>query len=177
VRVSGITKPAGPYAVSGLPKVGTLIRPGEAIPVQINYTPTSAVTSASSLSVTGSSGPKATVALTGTGLRPVTKFTASPSVVHFGSVTVGHTATKMIQVTDAGNQPSLVQRSATSGGPFGAPLQVPAGLPLNQGYQLVLPVTFRPVKAGAYSGTYKVTWTDRSGQHSLDVPITGTGVG
>jgi len=41
----------------------------------------------------------------------------------------------------------------------------------------VLPVAFHPAKAGAYHGTYKVTWADRFGQHSLNVPITGTGVG
>ena len=29
----------------------------------------------------------------------------------------------------------------------------------------------------AFHGTYKVTWTDRFGSHSLLVPITGTGTG
>jgi len=38
-------------------------------------------------------------------------------------------------------------------------------------------VTFHPTKAGAFHGTYTVTWTDRFGRHSLNVPITGTGVG
>jgi hypothetical protein len=178
VRVTSITKPTGPYTVvSGLPKIGTIIRPGEAIPVEIAYTPTQAVTSNSSLSINASSGTSATVALTGTALAPVTKFTASPSAVNFGSVPVGHTATATIHVTEVGNQPSLMQRSPLPGGPFGAPLRAATGLPLNQDYDLVLPVTFHPTKAGAFHGTYKVTWTDQFGQHSLDVPITGTGVG
>jgi len=51
------------------------------------------------------------------------------------------------------------------------------GLPVNGDNHLVLPVTFHPAKAGAFHGTYKVTWTDEFGQHSLNVPITGTGVG
>ena len=29
--------------------------------------------------------------------------------------------------------------------------------------------------AGSFSGVYKVTWTDKFGAHSLNVPITGTG--
>ena len=68
--------------------------------------------------------------------------TASPSVVHFGSVPVGHTATMMIHVVNAGNQPSLMGKSGLPGRPFGAPLRVTPGLPVNEGYDLVLPVIF-----------------------------------
>jgi hypothetical protein len=175
VRVKSVTLPSGTYRAIGLPKVGTVIRPGEAIPVQIVFTPTGAVTSNDSLTITPSQGGSATVSLTGTGLPPITKFTASPGVVNFGSVPVGHTATRMITVVNAGNQPSLMGRTGLPGGPFGAPLQASVGLPVNQDYHLVLPVTFHPTKAGAFHGTYKVTWTDEFGQHSLNVPITGTG--
>jgi len=48
-------------------------------------------------------------------------------------------------------------------------LRAAVGLPVNQDYQLELPVTFHPAKAWA-------TWTDRFGLHSLNVPIAGTGV-
>jgi outer membrane protein assembly factor BamB len=177
VTVKSVTPPAGTYRATGLPKLGTVIEPGEAIPVQIVFTPQHAVTSNGSFTITPSSGASATVSLTGTGLPPVTKFTASPGVVHFGFVPVGHTVTKMITVVNAGNQPSLMGRTGLPGGPFGAPLRATVGLPVNQGYDLVLPVTFHPTKAGAFSGTYRVTWTDEFGQHSLNVPITGTGVG
>jgi hypothetical protein len=177
VTVKSVTPPAGTYRATGLPKLGTVIEPGEAIPVQIVFTPQHAVTSNGSFTITPSSGASATVSLTGTGLPPVTKFTASPGVVHFGFVPVGHTVTKMITVVNAGNQPSLMGRTGLPGGPFGAPLRATVGLPVNQGYDLVLPVTFHPTKAGAFSGIYKVTWTDEFGQHSLNVPITGTGVG
>jgi outer membrane protein assembly factor BamB len=177
VTVKSVTPPAGTYRATGLPKLGTVIEPGEAIPVQIVFTPQHAVTSNGSFTITPSSGASATVSLTGTGLPPVTKFTASPGVVHFGFVPVGHTVTKMITVVNAGNQPSLMGHTGLPGGPFGAPLRATVGLPVNRGYDLVLPVTFHPTKAGAFSGIYKVTWTDEFGQHSLNVPITGTGVG
>jgi hypothetical protein len=107
----------------------------------------------------------------------VTKFTASPGTVNFGSVPVGHTATVMVHVTNAGNQPSLIGKTAPPGGPFGAPLTATNGLPVNGGYTLVLPVSFHPTQKGAFSGTYKLNWTDRFGHHELNVPITGTGVG
>ena len=115
--------------------------------------------------------------MTGTGLRPVTKFTALPRVVHFGSVPVGHAATVMIHVVNEGNQPSVMGRSGLPGGAFEAPLRIPDGLQINGENSLVLPVVFHPARAGAFHGTYKVTWTDRFGSHSLLVPITGAGVG
>jgi outer membrane protein assembly factor BamB len=176
VTVKSVTPPTGSYRAIGLPKVGTVIKPGEAIPVGVVFTPQHNVTTNGSFTITPSQGTSVTVSLTGTGLAPFTKFTASPSVVHFGSVPVGHTATKLIEVVNKGNQPSLMGQTGLPGGPFGAPLRAADGLPFNQDYNLELPVTFHPTKAGAFHGTYKVTWTDRFGQHSLNVPITGTGV-
>jgi outer membrane protein assembly factor BamB len=177
VTVASISRPAGPYRVSGVPKVGTVIRPGEAIPLRLVFDPDRAGTASSSLTIAASDGTSATATMTGTGLRPVTKFTASPGVVHFGSVPVGRTATKMIHVVNDGNQPSVMGRSGLPGGAFAAPLRIPDGLPVNGDNSLVLPVVFHPARAGAYHGTYKVTWTDRFGSHSLLVPITGTGTG
>jgi len=97
-------------------------------------------------------------------------------VVHFGSVPVGHTVTRMIEVVNDGNQTSIMGRTELPGGPLGAPLRATPGLPVNGENSLVLPVTFHPAKAGSFHGTYKLTWTDPFGRHSLSVPITGTGV-
>jgi Abnormal spindle-like microcephaly-assoc'd, ASPM-SPD-2-Hydin len=177
VTVTSVTPPAGPYTALNLPKAGTVIKPGESIPVEVTFAPQRAVTSNSSFTVTASTGTSATVTLTGTGLPPVTKFTASPSTVSFGPVRVGHTATVLVHVVNAGNQPSLMRRTPPPGGPFGAPLRVTNGLPVNGGYDLELPVTFHPTKAGTFTGVYKLRWTDRLGAHTLDVPISGTGVG
>jgi hypothetical protein len=177
VTVTSVKLPAGPYVAQNMPKPGTVIKPGESLVVRITYVPQRAVTSNSSFTINASSGTSVTVTLTGTGLPPVTKFTASPSTVHFGSVRVGHSTTVWVHVVNAGNQPSLMKRTPVPGGPFGAPLRVTNGLPVNGGNDLELPVTFHPTKAGAFTGTYVLKWTDRFGSHTLDVPITGTGVG
>jgi hypothetical protein len=177
VTVTSVTPPAGPYTAVDLPAVGAVIKPGQDVPVQITFTPQQAVTASSSFTITGSGGVKVMVTLTGTGVRPVSKFTASPSTVNFGSVPVGHTATRMVHVVNAGNQPSLMHRTALPGGPFGEPLRVANGLPVNPTDDLVLPVTFRPTKTGAFTGTYKLSWTDRFGTHTVNVPISGTSAG
>jgi hypothetical protein len=177
VTVTSVKPPAGPYTAVNLPKVGTVIKPGDALVVRITYSPQQVGTATSSFSITASNGTSVTVPLTGIGLAPRTKFTATPSTVNFGSVRVGHTATVTVHVVNAGNQPSLMQRTPGPGGPFGAPLRVSNGLPVNGGYHLELPVTFHPTKAGAFTGVYVLKWTDRSGTHTLNVPITGTGVG
>ena len=176
VTVTSVKRPTGPFHALHLPTVGTVMKPGETVAVQITYAPQRAVTSNSSFTITASSGTSVRVTLTGTGLPPRTKFTASPSTVNFGPVRVGHTATVMVHVVNAGNQPSLMQRTALPGGPFGEPLRVANGLPVNPTYDLELPVTFHPTKAGAFTGVYTLKWTDRFGTHTLKVPITGTGV-
>jgi len=177
VRLTSVKLPTAPFTVTDAPKVGTVIRPGEAIPVNIVFTPARAVTSNSSITITGTRGTSVTVTLTGTGVPPRTKFVASPGTVNFGQVTVGHTATVMIHVVNAGNQPSLMQHTTTNGGPFGAPLKAEKGLQLNGDNSLVLPVTFHPTKAGTFHGVYQVAWIDRFGAHTLNVAITGTGAG
>ncbi len=80
VTVKSVTPPMGTYRAIGLPKVGTVIKPGEAIPVGVVFTPQHNVTTNGSFTITPSQGTSVTVSLTGTGLPPFTKFTASPVV-------------------------------------------------------------------------------------------------
>ena len=42
---------------------------------------------------------------------------------------------------------------------------------------LTVPILFTPHKAGPFHGGYKVSWRDVWGSHSLEVPISGTGIG
>jgi len=175
-RVTSVTAPRGPYSYIGLPKPGMVIEPGQSRVVEVTFAPNRAGPANGTIVIRASHGPVTRVALSGTGLAAKTKFIAFPSPVHFGSVRVGHTATVTVHVFNRGNQPSLMRRTPAPGGPFGAPLRVTNGLPFNPAYDLVLPVTFHPAKAGAFTGVYVLRWTDRFGAHTLKVPITGTGV-
>ena len=52
VTVKSVTPPTGTYRAIGLPKPGTVINPGEAITVQVIFTPQHAVTSNGSFTIT-----------------------------------------------------------------------------------------------------------------------------
>jgi Abnormal spindle-like microcephaly-assoc'd, ASPM-SPD-2-Hydin/PQQ-like domain len=177
VRVTSVTAPTGRYSAAGLPKLGAVIKPGEAIPVQVQFTPTQAGTATGSFTVTTNKGPAVTVTLSGIGLRPVDKFTSVPAQVNFGSIPVGHTAKIWVDITNTGNQGAVVSGASTRGTPFHAQFSIPKGLTVNGTDDLTVPIIFTPHKAGPFHGLYKVTWRDGLGSHSLEVPISGTGVG
>jgi Abnormal spindle-like microcephaly-assoc'd, ASPM-SPD-2-Hydin/PQQ-like domain len=176
-RVTSVRAPTGVFSATGLPAPGTIIHPGQSVVVQVTFAPHRAVSYAGSFTVTGRGGRAVTVDLSGTGLRAVSKFTASPRTVNFGSVRLGHRVTATIHVTNAGNQPSTMSGAARLVRPFRARYPVARGLPVNGGDDLTIPVTFTPRHDGTFTGTYRLTWTDRFGTHTLRVRLTGTGVG
>ena len=177
VRVASVKAPTGPYTAAGLPAPGTVIKPGTAIPVQVKFTPAHPGAATSSFTVTSSKGTSVTVTLSGAGLRPVTRFISVPSRVNFGSVRVGHTARIWVDIVNRGNQSALMSGASTQGTPFRAQFRIAKGLPVNSTDDLTVPIIFTPRKAGPFRGLYKVAWRDAQGAHTLEVPISGTGVG
>jgi len=173
-RIAKISPPGGPFTARFLPRPGTVLRPGQSVTVQIAYRPARAVSSAGALTITGSSGPPVTVALSGTAQPARSKFTAPPRI-GFGDVPVGHTATRFIHIVNAGNEAATIASTRLTG-PFRAPYPVVRGLPVNGGYDLKIPVTFTSATPGRSAGRYAFTWADRAGLHTITVPITATGV-
>jgi outer membrane protein assembly factor BamB len=177
LRVTAVTAPTGQYTIAGLPKPGTVIKPGQAIPVQGEFTPTKLGAANTSFTITTNKGQHLTVTLSGTGIKPIIKFASVPAQVNFGSVQVGHTKKIWVDITNEGNQSALMSGGATQGAPFHAQFNITKGLPVSSTNDLTVPILFTPHKAGPFHGLYKVTWRDVWGNHSLEVPITGTGVG
>src|SRR6516165_653266 len=177
LRVTAVKAPTGQYTVAGLPKVGTVIKPGEAVPVQGEFTPTRLGSADSSFMITTNKGQNLTVTMSGTGRKPITKFASVPAQVNFGSVQVGHTKKIWVSITNEGNQSALMSGGATQGATFRAQFGITKGLPVSAANDLTVPILFTPNKAGPFHGLYKVTWRDVWGSHSLEVPISGTGAG
>jgi Abnormal spindle-like microcephaly-assoc'd, ASPM-SPD-2-Hydin/PQQ-like domain len=177
LRVTAVKAPTGQYTVAGLPAPGTVIKPGEAVPVQAEFTPARPGSANNSFTITTDKGQRLTVTLSGTGLKPVTKFASVPAQVNFGSVQVGHTKKIWVDIINRGNQTALMSGASTQGTPFHARLGITKGLPVSSADDLTVPIVFTPHKAGPFHGRYKVTWRDVLGNHSLEVPISGTGAG
>src|SRR5580704_14807548 len=118
LRVTAVNAPTGQYTVAGLPEPGTVIMPGEAIPVQGEFTPARLGAANTSFTITTNKGQHLTVALSGTGIKPVSKFASVPAQVNFGSVQVGRTKKIWVDITNEGNQSALMSGGATQGAPF-----------------------------------------------------------
>jgi hypothetical protein len=176
-RITKVTAPraGGPLTYRALPKPGTLLRPGQSVSVQVIYAPTKVVPAKVTLTVTGSSGAAARVAITGTSQAAVSKIIA-PKRVGFGDVRVGHTARRSINLLNDGNTAATVLKTVLLG-PFRLPYKVNDGLPFNGGYNLAIPVTFTPSRTGRFTGSYTFSWTDWFGTHAITIPISATGVG
>lgn len=172
--VLSVTAPTGPFTATGLPAVGTKIAPGQSISVGLAFAPATAGPVTGSFTIAGSNGPATTVQLTGVGTAAVSNVTAAKPVVNFGTVAVGKTATAYVLITNNGNTAATVTGTAVLPAPYQATLTPTPGLPFNPEYDLRLPVTFTPKKAGNFTAKYKLTWTDLNGKHTLVVLLTGT---
>lgn len=172
--VSSVTPPGGPFTVTGLPS-GT-VPAGASVTATVTYQPTAVQSDSSQLVIDAGDGTSLSVSLDGTGIADVSALTAAPASIDFGSVPLGTQATQTIDLTNTGNLPATISATTPPAVPFGNPNPIAKGLPLNPGYDLKIPVTFTPASIGPVSGSYKVTWTDVTGTHSMTVPVTGTAV-
>jgi outer membrane protein assembly factor BamB len=173
--VTSVSRPSRPFSATGLPAVGTRIRPGRTISVQVSYAPTAPGRATGSLRIVGSSGRSATVTFTGTGTAAVSDLATTDPVVNFGNIPVGKRATRYVRISNNGNQVSTVAGTSAVPRPFAAPLRPAFGLPLIPDNDMAIPVIFTPAAKGPFTARYRLSWTDPTGSHTLTVILTGTG--
>jgi hypothetical protein len=171
--VTSVTGPAGPFRATGLPRAGTVLQPGQAIVVQVTYTPDSAGPAAGQITIAGSAGPPATIALQGTGRPPVSRLRPSTGTVRFGPVRPGQQATAFVTVSNTGNLPATVAGTSRLPVPFGNVFSLYRGLPMVPGTSVTLELTFRPPRPGTYTGNYQLAWTDALGRHTAVIHLVG----
>jgi hypothetical protein len=82
----------------------------------------------------------------------ITQATVSSTTVNFGSVTVGATITRQIQVTNTGTTSVTITENAASGAGFSAS-GIGSGLILQAAQAATLTISFTPISAGQVTGT------------------------
>jgi hypothetical protein len=102
-----------------------------------------------------------------TGPQPLTP---TPSVVAFGSQTVGTTGSQSVTLMNNGTATETVTAVSAPSAPFGATLPS-VGATVAVGAGITVPVTFAPTVTGAQNGSFSVTTTSGT----VTVSLTGTG--
>jgi Abnormal spindle-like microcephaly-assoc'd, ASPM-SPD-2-Hydin/PQQ-like domain len=173
--VTATHEPSAPFAAT-LPHRGLVLTAGQTLAVQVSFRPAATGSHSSSFRIRTSGAHVLIVRLSGSGKAAVSRVTAGPAVVSFGSVPLGTSATRNIVITNAGNLVAVVLRAAGPSVPFGVQAAAPRSLPLIPSYKLSVPVTFTPTSVGRVTSQFTLRWRDALGRHAVTVPITGRGV-
>lgn len=170
--ITGIDRPDGPFTVSGLPPVGTVLAPGQTVTVSVRFDPVDAGSFASSLRVVTDHG-AATAPMSGSAQTGYSHLSTSATTVDAGSVPVGGSATVTFDVGNDGTVALRITRAIAPGGAFSTAAPLPEGLVIDPGTFLHQTVTFRPTAPGPVSAQY--LFRADNGQGPVVVTITGTG--
>ncbi|HLX47119.1 MAG TPA: choice-of-anchor D domain-containing protein [Streptosporangiaceae bacterium] len=175
--VSSVVRPGAPFAAIGLPAPGTVIGAGQSFVVTVTYTPVKPVGNQhSSFTIKAAHGTSVTVAVKGFAATGTGQLKPTPKAIDFGSVPVGRSVARTIDLSDAGTLPLSITSTTGPAAPFGIVYPIAPGQPIDPVRALQVTVTFTPARAGAVTGAYRLTATDGAGPPQvLTIKINGTG--
>jgi hypothetical protein len=153
-----ITQAAGlgtGFSLSGLALPMTLA-PGKSAMFTVSFTPTSAVSSASNLSLFSNAPTSPTaIALSGTGLSSVVQLTPSTTSLNFGSETLNARTTQSVTLTNTGNAAVTISQVNVTGSGFSLSGAAPL-VTLSPGQAASFTVAFDPTATGTATGSATV---------------------
>jgi len=170
--ITNVTSAGAPFTVTGLPPVGTVLNPQQALTASVTYNPTTAGSDTQSITITSDHG-SVTEPLTGEAVTGTAQLTLTPTVLDFGSVPVGKSVTLTFRVGNRGTIALTISRAAAPSGVFSATEPLPEGITLDPGTAVTQAVTFRPPTSGPFSGRY--TFGAANGQGTITVTMSGVG--
>jgi len=178
VTVTATRPPKPPFSVTGLPKPGTVLQPGESVEVQVGYAPSRPGHASSIFRVTTSAGGTLTGYLTGKAFAGDESLAIAPARADFGRVRVGRAATRLITLADPGGVPLTVTGTTTLKPPFRLAAPLPTGQPLGPQDSLEIPVEFSPRRPGPVTATCRIRFVPLGGGPSREARfiVAGTAV-
>jgi hypothetical protein len=171
--ITGSRAPSAPFEVSGLPKVGTVLAPQQAVTASVMFSPSVAGSYSSFVTIDAGSH-SITLPISGTALTGIAHMLVSPGSLNFGPVKVGTAVTRTFKVTDSGTIFLIITRAAPPAGVFSTAVPMPEGITLDPDTGVTQSVTFRPTSTGRFTGEYRLN--SNSGQGWIDVQLSGSGV-
>jgi PQQ-like domain len=170
--VTGLNLPHGPYSVTGLPPVGTVLAPQQSVTASVNFDPGAAGSYPSALSVSTNHG-SVTVPVSGSAVTGVEQLAVTSASVDAGSVPIGRTVRVTFGVGNSGTVALIVTRAIAPSGAFSSPVPVPEGTIIEPGTFLNQTVTFHPTALGPTSSHY--IFNSNDGRGPVTVTLHGTG--
>ena len=170
--LTGLRLPGAPYKISGLPRVGTILAPRQAITLSVLFDPSRAGDYRSSLEIATNHG-SVVLPATGDAVTGAPRLAVSATHIDVGSVPVGQSKSVTFYVRDTGTVPLTISRAIAPIGEFTATVPLPEGIVIQSGLFAAVTVKFHPTARGPASGTYVLNGNDERGY--VRVRFTGTG--
>ena len=170
--VTSVALPHGPFSVTGLPSVGTVLEPQQSVTASVDFDPRVAGSYSSALLVSTNEG-SVTAPVTGSAVTGVERLAATSTSVNAGSVPVGQSVRVTFGIGNSGTVALVVTRAIAPSGAFTAPVPVPEGTTIDPGTFLKQTVTFHPTAPGPTTSRY--VFNSNDGQGPVVVTLHGTG--
>jgi outer membrane protein assembly factor BamB len=161
-RITAISLPHGPFVLAGLPAVGTVLGPRQAVTVSVLFDPSGAGNYSSRLRLSTDRG-SISVPLLGAARSGRSLLAVDARRIDFGTVPVGRSRSAVLTVSNRGTVPLTITRAIAPLEPFAAPVALPEGISLDPGASVHVRLVFAPTAKGAVSGTYLIRSTDGRG--------------
>jgi hypothetical protein len=170
VTITQLNATGSGFGVSGA-TLPLTINAGSSSSVSATFAPTSAGAKTGAISiVSNASGSPATVSLSGTGVQG--QLTASPSLLTFGSLATGSSASQTVTLTNGGSASVTISQATASGHGFSiSGLTTP--LTLASGQATSFSAQFAPTSGGNANGT--ITIASNAPSSPTTISMTGTG--
>ena len=170
--LTGYQLPGDPYTVSGLPPIGTVLAPRQAVTASLGFDPEHAGSYPSSLRIETDGG-SAALPVTADAVTGFSRLAVSATSIDAGVLAVGQSTTVNFEVGNSGTVPLIVTRAIAPLGAFSANVPVPEGIIIEPGTFLHQSITFTPTHAGAFADRY--IFRANNGQGPVSVTFLGRG--
>jgi photosystem II stability/assembly factor-like uncharacterized protein len=169
LQVSSITSSSNQFVI---PQKSNVL-PGSMVEITVRFTPTSAGTKAGTITITSNDPdePTTPVSVQGIGVQTVPDIRVVPTALNFGSVNVGQSSDKKLQIHNDGNALLHVTSITSTSSMF----MVLNSFSVPPGGMVEVTVRFAPTSAGVKTGTITIT-SDDPDEPTTPVSVQGIGI-